>query len=281
MGKKSITLTDKQLKKLHDVELEILKEFDRICRKNKIEYYLIGGSLIGAVRHNGFIPWDDDVDVCLTRDNYDKFIKVQAKELDKKRFFFESIETDKECGMLFSKLKRKDSKYLEVTSSKDDSRAGIWIDVFAFDNIKDDSFFSKLRYFHIYCLKMILLKKYNHLNYMEDKKKNTIIKIISILSVFYNGERLKKRLSKLMRKDNNKDTKMIASYAGTYLFKEIIDKEYLTDPIEHDFESLKVFIPKRYDEILRHYYGDYMKLPPKDKRVCHPVLEIKFPKEKD
>ena len=135
MGKKSITLTDKQLKKLHDVELEILKEFDRICRKNKIEYYLIGGSLIGAVRHNGFIPWDDDVDVCLTRDNYDKFIKVQAKELDKKRFFFESIETDKECGMLFSKLKRKDSEYLEVTSSKDDSRAGIWIDVFAFDNI--------------------------------------------------------------------------------------------------------------------------------------------------
>lgn len=275
----SIILSGKDLKRLQKVELEILEEFHTICNKHNIEYYLCGGTLLGAIRHKGFIPWDDDIDIMMTRDQYNKFIEVQKKELDEKKYFFESMETDSECGMIYSKIKRKGTKYVEYSSDKDDSRTGIWIDIFPIDCVKSDSFWNQLKWKRVYCLKMILLKKYGHLKRMEDKKKNFIIKIIGIISIFYNKKRLKKRINRIMTSENCKETSKYASYAGSYPGKEIFDKKLLDERIEAEFEGKKFFIPKNYDSYLKHYYGDYMKLPPKEKRVSHPVVEIKFPDE--
>lgn len=278
-NKKPVALTKKELRKLQMVEFDMLVELDRICRKHKIEYFLSGGTLLGAIRHNGFIPWDDDIDVMMRRDHYNKFIEVQKKELDKKKYFFESIETDPECGMIYSKIKRKGTKYVEYSSDKDDTRTGIWIDVFPIDCVKKDNFWSQLNWRRVYCLKMILLKKYGHLKKMEDKKKNYIIKIIGIVSLFYNKKRLRKRIVKIMTKYNDKETSKYTSYAGVYPGKEIFDKYFFDEKIEHEFEGKKFFIPKNYDPYLKQFYGDYMKLPPKEKRVAHPVVEIKFPDE--
>ena len=278
-NKKPVALSKKDLRRLQMVEFEMLVELDRICRKHKIEYFLSGGTLLGAIRHNGFIPWDDDIDVMMRRDHYNKFIEVQKKELDPEKYFFESMETDPECGMLFSKIKRKGTKYLEVSSEKDDSRTGIWIEVFPIDCVKTDNFWKQLKWKRVYCLKMILLKKYGHLKRMEDKKKNFIIKIIGIVSIFYNKERLRKRIIKIMTSENDKETSKYVSYAGVYPGKEIFDKHFFDEKIEHEFEGKKFFIPKNYDPYLKQFYGDYMKLPPKEKRVAHPVVEIKFPDE--
>lgn len=277
--KKSIVLEGKKLRKLQMTEYDILVELDRICRKHDITYFLAGGTLIGAVRHDGFIPWDDDIDVSMTRDNYDKFIEVCSKELDSSKYYLESLETDDDCGMLYAKIRRKGSQYLEFTSERDFDKTGIWIDIFPIDKIKGDSFWYQLKFKYIYCMKMILLKKYGHLSAMEDKKKNFIIKIIGLLSIFYNKERLKRRLVKFMTKDNKKNTKKLVSYAGVYVGKEIFDSDCLDDVVEHKFEKGKFYIPKNYDKYLTHYYGDYMKLPPKEKRVTHPIVSVTFPDE--
>ena len=189
----TITLSNKQLRKLQMVELDILVEVDRICRKHNIEYFLAGGTLIGAIRHNGFIPWDDDIDISMTRENYNKFIEVQKKELNTDKYYFESMETDENCGMLYAKVKRKNSKYIEFASDSNRDNLGIWIDIFPIDKVKNNGRFSNMKYTVVYCLKMVLLKKYGYLTKMSDAKKNFMVKIISFVSIFFSKKRLKKK----------------------------------------------------------------------------------------
>ena len=103
-------LTDKELKKLQKIELDILIEFDKICKKNNLRYVLVGGTLIGAIRHKGFIPWDDDIDVSMPRKDYNKFIKIQEKELNHNKYYFQSMETNDKFGLPFAKLRRKNGR---------------------------------------------------------------------------------------------------------------------------------------------------------------------------
>ncbi len=273
-------LSNKELRQLQETELEILIELDRICRKNKIEYSLCGGTLIGAIRHKGFIPWDDDIDVNMLRKDYDKFIKIVNKDLDKKRFYFQCIENDNDYGFPIAKLKRKDSIYAEAMSNRDIDKQNIWIDIFPIDNIKSNNFFGQLYYFKVYALKIILAYKDGFIGSVDTKKKKMFLNIAKILSIFYNRNLLKKRLQKLMRKYNNIDTKYAASFGGVYLGKEIFEKNLLEKNIETKFEGHNFRIPKKYDEYLRHYYGDYMQLPPEEKRIGHHYCEkIEFPKK--
>lgn len=273
-------LNNKELRQLQEVELEILIEFDRICKKNNIDYSLCGGTLIGAVRHKGFIPWDDDIDVNMLRKDYDKFVKIVNKDLDKKRFFFQSMETDSSYGFPIAKLKRKDSLYVESSSTRDEEEQNIWIDIFPLDNIKSDNIFGKLYYFRIYALKIILAYKDGFVNSVDTKKKKIFLLITKILSFFYNRNRLFKKIQELMRKYNNIDTKYLASFGGVYLPKEITKKRLSEKTMYAEFENHKFRIITQYDEYLRHYYGDYMKLPPEEKRKGHHYCKkIKFPKK--
>ena len=106
-----IELDEETLKKVQKIELELLLEFDRICRKNNIKYSITGGTLLGAVRHGGFIPWDDDADVSMLRVEYEKFVKVCDTELDKSRFYFQDIDRTNGYRWGYAKLRRKDSVF--------------------------------------------------------------------------------------------------------------------------------------------------------------------------
>ena len=109
------------------VELDILNEFDRICRKYNIKYSLDGGTLLGAVRHKGFIPWDDDIDVSMSRENYNKFLEVQKKELKKSKYYVDSMETNDNNFTLYAKMKRKNTTYSDITSNRSIEEQNIWI----------------------------------------------------------------------------------------------------------------------------------------------------------
>ena len=271
---KGIVLTDKELKKLQKIELEILIEFDRICRKHNIKYTLSGGTLLGAIRHDGFIPWDDDIDINMTRKEYNKFIKCQKKDLNTDKFYLDCIETKDDCGMIYSKLKRKDSLYIETASNRDRSEQNIWIDIFPVDKIKSNK--SRLSCIRVYCLKIILMYKYG---YIKTHDNRIIFNIVRFLSIFFNKEKLKKKICKLLTKYNDIDTDYYVEYASTYLGKQIMRKRVYTDYTEHKFENKKFMITKHYDEYLKTLYDDYMKLPPEEDRINHHYVEkIKFPK---
>lgn len=136
--RKAIRLTQEQLRKLQLTELELLVEFDRICRKNNIVYILGYGTMLGAVRHKGFIPWDDDVDVFLMRDEYERFCDACEKDLDKEKFFLQNWETDKNFNSGYAKLRRNNTHYVRVGQEKMKYHNGIYIDIMVFDKIIDN-----------------------------------------------------------------------------------------------------------------------------------------------
>lgn len=138
INRKPIQLTQEQLRKLQLTELELLVEFDRICRKNNIHYILGYGTLLGAVRHNGFIPWDDDVDVFLMRDEYNKFCEACKTDLNTEKFFLQNWETDKNFNSGYAKLRRNDTQYVRVGQERMKYHNGIYIDIMVFDKVIDE-----------------------------------------------------------------------------------------------------------------------------------------------
>lgn len=273
-------LENKELKKLKEIELKMLIEFDNICKKNNIKYILCGGTLIGAIRHKGFIPWDDDIDVLMLRKDYNKFFQIQKKELHK-NYYFQGMENEEKCITIFSKIRRKDSIYAESISDLSDEKQGIWIDIFPADNISDNPLIAKYYMFRVIIIKILLSFKNGNNTISKSFFKQIILKILKFISKFYKKENLKTKLIFIINKFNNEKTNSIASYGGCYLFKEILKREYLEDLTEHRFENHYFYIPKKYDEFLKNYYGDYMKLPPKDKQISnHLISKLKFPEEK-
>ena len=126
-----------QLAKVHLVQLEIANEVKKICENYKIKYFLIAGTLLGAVRHRGFIPWDDDLDMGMLRKDYIKFLKIARKELDDK-YYLESWKVASGYGLPFTKIRMNGTKYIERNSKDVNCHLGIFIDIFPFDNVPDN-----------------------------------------------------------------------------------------------------------------------------------------------
>lgn len=133
-----IKFTPAQLRRLQMVELDILLELDRVCRKNNISYFLCGGTLLGAVRHGGFIPWDDDVDVGFFRDDYERFCQVFPKEANSSRYFLQTWKTDKYYRWNYGKIRRLGTEYIRAGQEHMKYKTGISIDIFPYDYLPID-----------------------------------------------------------------------------------------------------------------------------------------------
>jgi lipopolysaccharide cholinephosphotransferase len=272
-------ITDEEAKKLQKCELEILIEFDRVARKNNLKYILDGGTLLGAIRHKGFIPWDDDIDIGMPRDDYEKFRKIWKKEIDTKRFFFQDMDNTDNFGVIFGKLRMKNTLLVEETSILKKKDQAIWIDIFPWDKASNDIKEARRDLMKGYIYKLIYYLKCGNKLIEHTFTRKVAAGVLKFMSFFYSKERCKNKLNKLFHKYDSVDTYRIVGYGGTYFFKEICDINYYDDLIEGEFEKKKFFIPKDYDYYLTHLYGDYMTLPPEEKRKSHhEIVEIKFPK---
>ncbi len=252
---------------------DILVEFDRICKKNNIKYTLDGGTLIGAIRHEGYIPWDDDIDVALLRSEYDKFIKCCEKDLDKK---FKLVNAENEDGNpnIFHKIKIKNTTYIEDMSKNSNTDKGIFLDVLPYDNSPNNYFIS-----YIYKLRVLYYTRLLSLKCQVDfsKNKNILKRLINFLllvsSKLHNKKRLIKRLNKVATKYNKYDKKYVYNY--TIPYKNMVKKSWFSDYKLKKFENDKFSVIKDYDLYLRELYGDYMQLPPEEERGSrHKVIEI-------
>lgn len=267
---------DVLLKRIQTAQLELAKEVDRICKKHKIKYILSFGTLLGAVRHSGFIPWDDDLDIGMLRSEYDRFAAVVSSELNKK-YFFQTTTTDDRYGLPYAKLRINGTEFVEQDSCNVPCHNGIFIDIFPFDNVPSNKFQQLQHKMKLYLLMRIVLarKKYT-VNGKYKYVKRFIYKVASIISSIRRIEYWVCRLDEEARRFNNRESNSVIVSGDVYGYK-VIPKKWLEETKQLQFEDTMLNCPKDYDSYLTFYYGDYMTPPPEELRYNrHKVIKVDF-----
>ena len=262
------------LKKVQAVQLDILKKVDCICKKYSIRYYMIGGTLLGAVRHGGFIPWDDDIDIAMFREDYDRFCSVCETALPDD-LYLQNPEHDKGYWHFFTKIRKNGTVFEDNVTVASTHHNGIYIDIFPLDNIPArDSFWQKFKYFFLRAALSAMLYK----NHYRDYKKR-IIKMISAGLSLIPVWCIMKVSDRIMKAYNKKETGYVTSFMSGYGYhaQRMNKREIYGSPVPLMFEGSEFPAPQNYARYLTNLFGDYMQLPPIEKRVTHHVrLKIKL-----
>lgn len=262
-------MADYDIKELQKIELEILLEIDRICKKHNIKYFLVDGTLLGAIRHKGFIPWDDDIDISMPIKDYYKFCKIAKKEMSN-NYFLQNFKTDI-TGMWFAKVRKNNTTAIEKGHTSKLFHQGIWVDIFPLIGVKNNKVWLKKYNKKVLFAKKILNKK---IGLLEDTENKLFYKLCNFLIPL----NLCRMLSNIIYKLSFKDIKnydygycLWASSTITAKFKS----DLFDECCEVEFEGHLLPVPKKWHEYLTTEYGDYMTPPPPEKRNggCH-TLEI-------
>lgn len=262
MAEDVMEMDDAMLRKMQLIELELLIEIDRICRKNGIKYNLCGGTLIGAVRHKGFIPWDDDVDIRMLRSEYRKFKLACKKDLDEERFFLQDFESDPKYRWGYAKLLKKNTVYIRTGQKHLGMKNGVFLDILISDGIPNGIWLRKIHDKVCFAIRKTLWAPVGAKSVSGKGLRvwySILAKIPRCVPVF--GIKL---LSGIVKEDKSQFFRTL-----TFPQKRGLKKNWFTELTELEFEGHLFFAPADYDGWLRQEYGDYMKLPPEEKRVGH------------
>lgn len=265
-------LTHEMLKQIQEIELEMLLEVDRICKENNIKYSIIGGTLLGAVRHGGFIPWDDDADVAMLRPEYEKFCSIIDAKLDSSRFYFQNMERTGGYRWGYAKLRRKGTLFLRENQEHMPYEQGIFLDIFPIDGTPNNRILRKIHKFRCFCVRKILWSEVGK-RVSRNSAQRLVYGILSMIP----DSCMKKMYRSLILKMHSDTSEVVRTL--TYPAPPKLDGYYRrwfaeTAPIL--FEGYEFEGVKDYQGWLSFEFGDYMKLPPEDKRKTHPVTDIKF-----
>lgn len=252
----------------------VLRQYIAICKEHHLTYFCCGGTAIGAVRHQGMIPWDDDVDVFMPRPDYDRFIQIASQQLP------EGLElvtpyNKKDYHLFFAKLCDKHTTLQEEQDVP--CVYGLYIDIFPIDGAPDDiedaramiRLFTKTKHkleaisTHVSFMAYLSLLK-------EPKEWGRFArKTIGFFLRKWYRRRLLKQMSDISYRYSYESASLVAVYCGSYGPKEVFPKAWLQGTKTFLYEGMEVDLPTGYDEYLRQYYGDYMQLPPEEKRISH------------
>lgn len=262
-----------ELKDIQNETLSILKEVDKICKELNIKYVLVWGTLIGAVRHNGFIPWDDDLDIMMSREDYNtlKNYFVENKDRLQPLEFF-SKDTREEYPYMLGRI--CNTNFHMISENEKDYGMGTFIDVYPLDGAGNGK--DKFLYFRA-CTACTLLGMKTRLHFQKtfSWKKNIIKRIMYMCSKILSEKKLVKKLVSYSEKYSYENSDYLCCMQWMDGGQIILFKRDVFENISYiDFEGNKFPIPHDYDNILRNVYGDYMKLPPEEQRIGHHYYDI-------
>ncbi|MBR4448271.1 phosphorylcholine transferase LicD [Methanobrevibacter sp.] len=272
---KSKRYDEETLEHLHQVELKILKYFIEVCEENNLTYFLYAGSLLGAIRHEGFIPWDDDIDVIMFREDFEKLNKIFEKEIDERYRFF-NVLNEETYHYTWGRLTLKNTLFKEWWANQVDYTPNIFIDIFILDNVPSNKFKKFAHKWTSFSLN--LLTTYSILKYTKSSKiKQVIQKIIhyTLKILHISPSYIKKKCVNSFTKYQNEDCVEVCDFPSENLMQMSFKTDWL--PLKRaKFEGMEVNIPNNYDKILRMDFNNYMELPPEESRFNPAPEEIDF-----
>ena len=259
-------------KELQQIEYGLLQQFAKVCEDHNLRYWLIGGTLLGAVRHGGFIPWDDDIDVGMPRNDYE-ILLANSDRWFKNKYNLVYFNKTHDYIYAFAKLEDNDTELIEHDYNHLSNRkSGVYIDIFPFDGMPSNSVYK----FVWYCL----LRLVNRLKYLMFCKTNikeikitfkNILKILigSICQKVFSRNKVLHFYNRLMQVHNFDNSDYVINFEGQWGIRELVSKSYFSSISEIKFNDCLFKTMGDYKDYLNCIYGDYMKLPPVEKRVTH------------
>lgn len=258
---------------LQKKEYDILVEFDKVCKENNLQYFISAGTALGAVRHKGFIPWDDDIDVEMKRDDYEKLCRLPSNAFPD-NLKLRTVYTEVQHPYMFAKLCDLNTTFVEKGTENLDISHGVFIDIFPMDYVPRDMLKKFLQRVYAEYIWILTAK------YREASKP---CKLLSrILNIGYTDKRYKARIrwaEKRMMGRKRTDMLTMLTYGGHSIYSRMCFLNKWYKPVDIQFEDRKFPIMKGYDSYLKVNYGDYMKLPPKEERMGgHGALRVDLEK---
>jgi len=272
---KQYHLSAEELTAVKAIELEILIEIDRICKKHGIKYTLDGGTAIGAVRHGGFIPWDDDIDLLLLRPEYEKLCKVLKTDLDRSRFYYQDFRKTEGYRWGHGKVRRKGTVFARLNQEHLPYAQGIFLDLWPYDNVPDSVLLKPL---HAFACFMVQKTAYSKVGVTVNKG---VVKLVYAALNCVPEKALHGMMRGLIRlsnsKKNAKHVRMLTYSLPKNTYPFGYKREWFENLTEIEFEGHRFPIVRDYNEWLSYKYGDdFMELPAEKDRRIHPVSALKL-----
>ena len=264
-------MNDAELRRLQMTELDILRKVDEICHNNGIKYYMVGGTLLGAIRHKGFIPWDDDLDIAMPRKDYNRFIKLCISGALGEEYYLHHTVTDKEYWAPFAKVKKNGTVFAEPALSNIECHKGIFIDIFPLD-------YSKKNHGLGYHIKAKMIKKLSYIiirRRVKSSQESIVNRFLLLISKLFKIRTLANLRDFLCSRTKQGD--YFVNYGSNYKYtKQTMKKEIYGSGVKVQFEDMLANAPSEYGKYLSKLFGKWKNLPPENERRNHNPAFVSF-----